>query len=279
MRNSIDASAASASPRTCASNRFSSGTTKPERSVNQPGAILRCGVHVPRLRLSRAAIAEPMAWANPPATSADRDDAGLLAAALGLPETVETSNLGASTRAATGALIGAARRSAPTLLVVGDARLTRAGSPQELTYGDAAVAMLLGPPGPEALATVLATRSLGRTFADTYRMAGADFDYALEGRWGRDESLLKRVPRAVPELLSAAGCAAETIRHLVIPASAGTARRIAQACGLSAARCDSSVLTDCGDAGAATPLLMLAGTFDAAGPEEVMAARALGKAA
>jgi hydroxymethylglutaryl-CoA synthase len=330
MRNSIDASAASASPRTCASNRFSSGTTKPERSVNQPGAILRCGVHVPRLRLSRAAIAEAMAWANPPAKSAargaraicnwdedvltmaveaarpcvadaagdprnggpspqsilfcsttapfaDRDDAVLLAAALGLPETVETSNLGASTRAATGALIGAARRSAPTLLVAGDARLTRAGSPQELTYGDAAVAMLLGPPGPEALATVLATRSLGSNFVDHYRMSGADFDYALEERWVRDESLMKLVPRAVAELLSAAGCAAETIRHLVIPASAGTAKRIAQACGLAAARCDSTVLTDCGDAGAATPLLMLAGTFDAAGPEELIVAVGIGQ--
>jgi len=44
--------------------------------VNQPGAILRCGVHVPRLRLSRAAIAEAMAWANPPAKSAARGARG-----------------------------------------------------------------------------------------------------------------------------------------------------------------------------------------------------------
>ena len=30
------------------------------------GTILRCGVHVPRLRVPRANIAAAMAWANPP---------------------------------------------------------------------------------------------------------------------------------------------------------------------------------------------------------------------
>ena len=89
------------------------------------------------------------------------------------------------------------------MLVASDARLTRAGSPQETTYGDGAAALLLGPSSPTALATVLAARSVASDFVDHYRMSGAHFDYALEERWVRDELLL-RMPNVVAELLAEA---------------------------------------------------------------------------
>jgi 3-hydroxy-3-methylglutaryl CoA synthase len=301
--------------------------------VTAQGAILRCGAHVPKLRLPHAVITAAMAWANPPAhkdtpgaraicnwdedaltmaveaarscvaatgggaahegeallqsilfcsTSApfaDRDDAILLAAALGLPESIETLNLGASLRAGTSALISAMRHAhtARSLVVASDARRTRAGSPQELTYGDAAAAMLLGPSSPAALATVLATRTFGSDFVDHYRMNGADFDYVLEERWVRDESLLQMVPKTVAELLSAAGCSAADVRHFAVPASMATAQRIARACGLHAAQRDARVLTECGDAGVALPLLMLSGALEAAAPGELILAVGIGQ--
>jgi hydroxymethylglutaryl-CoA synthase len=281
--------------------------------------------------LARAAIAEAMAWANPPARAAargaravgnwdedaltmaveaarsclehearggpseervpgsvlfcsttapfaDRDDAVILCAALDLAEDVETLNLGSSLRAGTSGLISALRRAdVPALVVASDARLTRAGSPQELTYGDAAAAILVGPPRPSALATVLATRSLGSDFVDHYRMSGAAFDYALEERWTRDESLTKLVPKVVADLLSAAGRSADAIRHFAVPASAATAKRIAEACGLSAARRDESVLAECGDAGSALPLLMLTAALEAATPGELIVGVGIGQ--
>ena len=314
------------------------------------GAILRCGVHVPKLRLPRALIEAAMAWANPPARKstpgtraicnwdedaltmaveaarscitspsrvmapggaghargagpdgsaapegaalpqsllfcstsapfADRDDAVLLAAALDLPESIETLNLGASLRAGTSALISALRHAdaVPSLVVASDARQTRAGSPQELNYGDAAAALLLGPSSPAALATVLATRSVGSDFVDHYRMNGAEFDYALEERWVRDEFLLQMVPRTVAELLSAANCAAPDVRHFAVPGSAATAQRIARACGVQAAQPDERVLSECGDAGAAMPLLLLAGALEAAAPGELILAVGIGQ--
>ncbi len=76
---------------------------------------------------------------------------------------------------------------------------------------------LVGPPSPEALATVLGAHSLTSDFVDHYRMAGADFDYALEERWVRDESLMKLVPKAVAALLSAAGVSAEAVKRFLIP--------------------------------------------------------------
>jgi len=209
----------------------------------------------------------------------DRDDAVVLAAALDLPDSTETLNLGASLRAGTSGLINALRRSdrATSLLVASDARLTRAGSPQEMTYGDAAVAMLLGPASPDALATVLATRTLSSDFVDHYRMSGSAFDYALEERWVRDESLLQLIPRAVSELLSAAGSSTDAVRHFALPAGAAAAKRIAQACGLQNARRDERVLGECGDAGVALPLLMLAGALEAAQPGELIVLIGLGQ--
>jgi hydroxymethylglutaryl-CoA synthase len=280
--------------------------------------------------MARAAIAEAMAWANPPARAAvrgaravgnwdedaltmaveaarscleraagdpseervpgsvlfcsttapfaDRDDAVVLCAALDLAEHVETLNLGSSLRAGTSGLISAVRRAdVPTLVVASDARLTRAGSPQELTYGDAAAAILVGPPSPSALATVLATRSLGSDFVDHYRMSGVDFDYALEERWTRDELLTKLVPKVVADLLSAADRGTEAIRHFAMPASAATAKRVAEACGLSGARRDERVLAECGDAGSALPLLMLSAALEAAQPGELIVGVGIGQ--
>ncbi len=289
--------------------------------MSELGAILRVGVHVPKLRLARTTIAAAMAWANAPGRAAargaraicnwdedaltmaveaaraaargsngadcsaqsivfcsttapfvDRDDAVVLAAALDFPDSTETLNLGASLRAGTSGLIHALRRAdrARTLLVASDARLTRAGSPQEMTYGDAAVALLLGPSTPAALATVLATHTLSSDFVDHYRMSGASFDYALEERWVRDESLLQVIPRAVSELLATAGLSADAVRHFVLPAGAATAKRIAQMCGLQTAQRDERALTECGDAGVALPLALLAGALEAAAPGDLM---------
>ncbi len=210
---------------------------------------------------------------------ADRDNAVIVAAALDLPESTQTMNLGASLRAGVSGLIGALRRSdgANTLLVASDARLARAGSPQELTYGDAAVAILIGVPNPAAIATVLGTRTLSDDFVDHYRMHGAAFDYVLEERWVRDESLLQRVPQVIAELLSAAGEAADSIKHLVLPVSAATAKRIAEACAMPTARRDDRVLAECGDAGVALPLLQLAATLEAAIPGDLIVLVGLGQ--
>ncbi len=296
------------------------------------GAVLSCGVYIPRLRLPRARIAAETAWANPPtrtaipgaraicnwdedaltlavaagrsclaaahgeaqggaahldslvlcsttAPFADRDDAVVLATALDLPEDVATLNVASSLRAATGGLISAARHAAAdrTLLVASDARQTRVGSAQELAYGDAAAAVLVGPADSAALATVLASQSIGSDFVDHYRMSGARFDYALEERWVRDEMLMKAVPRAAAKLLAAAGCAAESVHHLAIPVGAGQARRIAAVCGLTAAQCDERVLAQCGDAGAAMPLLLLSAALEAAKPGELIVLIGLGQ--
>ncbi len=209
---------------------------------------------------------------------ADRDDATLVNAAIGFPESMETANFSSSLRAGTAGLLAAARRGdACTLVVASDARQARAGSSQELTYGDAAAAVLVGPPDSAALATIVGVRSAASDFVDHYRMQDARFDYALEERWVRDELLTQLLPRVVAELLSSAGCGPESIRHFAVPAASGTAKRIAEACGLVAARRDESVSNECGDAGAALPLLLLGACLEAAQPGELILLLGLGQ--
>src|SRR5579883_1359937 len=283
--------------------------------------ILRAGVHVPRLRLARARIAEAMSWTRPDAERApsgtraianwdedaltlaveaargclgqagagsasgssparagaaveaparivfssttapfaDRDNAVLIATALDLPEATRTSNVGSTQRAATGALVaelesGARLRS---LVVASDLRLARPGSAQDMSYGDAAAALLVGPAGTGSLASILAAHSIADDFVDHYRMSGQRFDYALEERWIRDEGLSTLVPRAVAALLDGAGVRPADIRHLALPLPEHTARRVDALCGLEKARRDTRVAEHCGDAGAAAPLLAL----------------------
>ena len=292
--------------------------------MRELGAILACGLHIPRLRLPRALIAAETGWLNPPprnarpgaraignwdedaitmavaaaraclldrdakpqglrfcsttAPFADRDDAVVVAAALDLPETVSTANTGSSLRAGTRALIEACRAGGePELVVASDLRPTRVGSPQELVYGDAAAALLVGPEEPAALAHILATAGRNRDFVDHYRMAGTRFDYALEERWIRDESLMQIIPQTITDLLRAAGVEPSAVRHFASPLGTAVAQRVAKKSGLTAARCDERLEHHCGDAGAAMPLLALIAALAAAQPGELIVAVGLGQ--
>jgi 3-hydroxy-3-methylglutaryl CoA synthase len=221
---------------------------------------------------------QAMFFCSTTAPFVDRDDAVMVASALDLPDSVETLNLGASMRAGTSGLINALlRTTGNTLLVASDARMTRSGSPQEMTYGDASGAMLVGPAAAGSLATVVAARRVGSDFVDHYRMSGTDFDYALEERWIRDEFLSKIIPTTVAQVLSEANVPAASVRHVVMPTSPATAKRLAQACAVSAARRDERVLMHCGDAGVALPLLMLAGTLEVAEPGEFILVVGIGQ--
>jgi 3-hydroxy-3-methylglutaryl CoA synthase len=210
---------------------------------------------------------------------ADRDNAVMLSAALDLPEECRALNLGGSMRAATGGLLSALGRaeSRPVLVAASDARLTRPGSAQELSYGDAAAAFLVGPARADALATVLASQSMANDFVDHYRMSDAEFDYALEERWVRDESLMARLPAIVSRLLAQAGVSASDVRHLALPAPASAARRVAEACALKHARRDERVLLECGDAGAALPFLLLIAALETAQAGDLIVALGVGQ--
>jgi len=212
---------------------------------------------------------------------ADRSNSTLLAAALDLPEQIQTADVTGSLRAGTTALLDAARRSdpMPRLVVAADARLARPGSAQELEFGAGAAAMLVATDtaGAAPIATVLSASHLAADFVDHYRMHGESFDYSLEERWVRDEALSKQVPSAIARALDTAGLPASAIDHVVMTGSSANAKRVVQLAGLENAQLQDNLRTGCGDTGAAHALLLLCAALEKASPGEHILALGFGQ--
>lgn len=222
----------------------------------------------------KEAVPAALSLASTTLPFADRSNSTLVAEALDLPDTLRTGDRTGSLRAATTALAEAAGGAdeAATLVIASDTRLARPGSAAEMEYGAGAAALLVtraAPPvGCEPLATLSAAAHLSADFVDHYRMSGEHFDYRLEERWTRDEGALKLIPAAVSRALAMADTAPAGIAHLAMPGPPGTARRVAQAAGLAHARLHQGLREDCGDLGAAQPLLLLLSMLAAAAPGE-----------
>jgi 3-hydroxy-3-methylglutaryl CoA synthase len=202
----------------------------------------------------------------------DRSNATLVAAALDLAPETQTLDVTGTLRAATTALAQAAGRSdgMRTLVIAADARTARPGSAQELEFGSAAVALLVSsatPSGPQsALADIRGVAHLSADLVDHYRASGEAFDYALEERWVRDEGLAKLVPDTVRMALERAAVKSSDVQHCVLPVAPAAAQRLLRSLGLDQAQLADALREDCGDSGAAHPLLMLAAALEAAAP-------------
>jgi 3-hydroxy-3-methylglutaryl CoA synthase len=244
-----------------------------ERAVcNWDEDALTLSVEAARACLAQAQSPGALTLASTTLPFVDRSNATLVATALDLPATLETLDVTGTLRAATGALAQACRRGdgVRTLVIGADAREARPGSPEEMDFGAAAVALLVAPGGSAAaepvLAQVRAAVHVAADFIDHYRMDGEAFDYALEERWVRDEGIAKLLPGAIASALQAAGLAAADIQHCILPVSTAAAQRLVRATGLERARLADPQQQSCGDTGVAQPFTMLLGALEQAAP-------------
>jgi 3-hydroxy-3-methylglutaryl CoA synthase len=209
----------------------------------------------------------------------DRQNAGVVANALQLKSALRSMDQAGSQRAGSTALAAAldgAAASGLTLVVASDSRKSKAGSTQEMHYGDGAAAMLVG--HGEPIARLIASHSETVDFVHQYRMHDRAHDYAWEERWVRDEGYMKIVPRAVSALLAKCGVEAGAITHFCMP---GTLSRIgpavAKRCGLNDSAVRDNLAAVCGDTGVAHPLLMLAAALEDAKPGDRILLAAFGE--
>jgi len=190
----------------------------------------------------------------------ERHNAGVVRAALALPEHMMTLDVTASQRAGTSALIAAlqARRGRPggAVVVAAERRRAKAASPQELSYGDAAAALVVAEMD-APIAAFLGAHQVAVDFVDHYRGQHESFDYQWEERWVRDEGYLKIVPMAVRGLCASAGIDAAKIDRLVIPINRGAAEAVAKASGARPESVCDDLSQVMGDSGVAHPLVML----------------------
>jgi hydroxymethylglutaryl-CoA synthase len=208
---------------------------------------------------------ESLCFASTTHPYADRSNAGVVATALNLPESLRVADAGGHLRAGTGALLAALAQgaTATTLVVAADRRLAKPASEQELSYGHGAAALLVGT-GDDIAAELLGSASLQDDFVDHYRASDARFDYALEERWVRDEGYLKIVPRAIAGALVQAGITAADIDRFILQGPARFAPAVARASGLRPEAIQGDLHAECGNVGTAHPLLQLGAALETA---------------
>lgn len=200
----------------------------------------------------------------------DRQNAGVVAEALNLPEAMATLDIASSQRAGMSGLLNAlsvAAATGPVLLVAAEHRRTRAGSVEEVLYGDGAAALIVG--GERVIAKPLGAHSLSVDFVDHYRGQNYEFEYGWEERWVRDEGYLKIAPRAIERALSDAKIAADVVDRFILPCPLPRIpEAVAQAVGIPAGAVADPLQADCGMTGAAHPILQLAHALEVSKPGE-----------
>ncbi|MBM3554096.1 MAG: 3-hydroxy-3-methylglutaryl CoA synthase [Alphaproteobacteria bacterium] len=208
----------------------------------------------------------------------DRQCAPLIAQALHLRNDIATLDLTTSQRAGTTGLMTAlqAPTGGLTLVIAAEKRRTKAASPQEMSYGDGAAAMVIGANAPAA--RLIAAETEAVDFVDHFRGQSRDFDYVWEERWIRDEGYNKIVPPVVARLLKKAGVSGDRIAHFVMPCTLSrVAQGIAKKAGIAEDKVRDNLHAVCGDTGVAHPLVMLAHALEDAKAGDLILVAAFGQ--
>jgi 3-hydroxy-3-methylglutaryl CoA synthase/uncharacterized OB-fold protein len=210
-----------------------------------------------------------MIFASTTAPFADRLNAGIVAGALGLPDTVTAFDVSGSMRAGSSAVIAglalATGSEGPVVIAAGERRRSKPGSMQELGNGDAGAAIVVG--RDNVIARVLATHSVTRDFVDHFRATGEPHDYGWEERWVREEGYMKLVPEAARGVLAKAQLSAADITTLVLPSALGKIdAAVAKKLGITETALADGLSAKLGYAGSSHGLLMLAGALERARP-------------
>lgn len=262
------------------------GKAKGERSMaNWDEDALTMAVEAARDALGpedegRSAI-DAAIFASTTAPFADRQNAGILAAALTLESSIASADVTGSQRCgltALGQALDAAAAGKRVLVAAGEHRRARAASPQELDFGDAAAAFVVSPDG--AAATFLGRGTVTDDFVDHFRGSDAEFDYAWEERWIRDEGIVKLVPPAIRDALEAAGVSAGEVDHFCFPSVfAGMGATLAKTLGVRPEAVRDTLAAQLGEAGAAHGPLLLAHALEQARPGEIILVAQFGQGA
>lgn len=208
---------------------------------------------------------------------ADRLNAAIVAAALGLPGAALTRDVTSSPRAALAELAAALRLPSPGthLLLAAERRIARPASAQEMIIGDGAAGVVVGHGA--VLATHVASVTRHADFVDHFREAGHDHDYGWEERWVRDEGYLKLAVDALRQCLAAGGVTTADVAHFVMPAPlAKVNEAVARKLGIALAAVVATGHESGGDLGTAQPLALLDVALRTAAPGALILVAAFG---
>ena len=201
---------------------------------------------------------------------ADRQNAGIVSAALNLRDDFVTADYTSSQKAATTALITAfesvlsgARKN--IMVTASDRRETKTAYFYEMWFGDGAASLLVG--DTDVIAEYKGSYSISCDFVDHYRGSDKKYDYVWEERWTRDAGYGVFIPRAVNGLFEKLGIGMEDVDKLVYPCFfKGDHRKIAKGLGADPEKLVDNMHEVCGETGAAHSFLMFISALEQAKP-------------
>ena len=200
----------------------------------------------------------------------ERLNAGIVTAALGLNDQIRAADFSGGIKAGTTALLSAiegveSKRLNNVVITSSDCRLGKPASPQELIFGDAAAAFLVG--DEDVIAEFKGSFSITYDFVDHYRGEYAKYDRQWEDRWIRDLGFDQLVPEAVNGLLNKYQLKMTDFAKVAYPCQYPAARKkLNKVLGIAEEADQSNLQAEIGEAGTAQSLVMLVKTLEDAKP-------------
>ncbi len=200
----------------------------------------------------------------------ERLNAGILGSALALREDIRAGDCSGGLRSGTTALLNTMEMAHSgltdqLLVCAADTRIGKPGSAQEMIFGDAAAAFLVGTGA--TIADYEGSFSITCDFVDHYRGAGAVFDRQWEDRWIRDMGYHRLIPQVIEGLLQKLDLKIADFSTVVYPCHYPSERkRLNKMLGIDAGMEALDLMQQIGDSGTAHALVMLAGVLESARP-------------
>jgi 3-hydroxy-3-methylglutaryl CoA synthase len=200
----------------------------------------------------------------------ERLNAGILSTALGVKDHIRAADFSGGLKAGTTALLAAldaveAKRLDNVVVAASECRLGKPASPQELVFGDAAAAVVIG--DEDVIAELKGSYSITYDFADHYRGQSAKYDRQWEDRWIRDLGFDQFVPEVVNGLLRKYDLEIKDFAKVVYDCHYGAARKkLGSVLGIAAEMDQNNLQAEVGQSGTAHSLLMLISALEDAKP-------------
>jgi hydroxymethylglutaryl-CoA synthase len=220
-------------------------------------------VEAGRIALNRS-TPDRVIFASTSAPFFERCHASVLVDALGLPQTLRSTDVAGTRRCGTSAMLDALLGHGSALIAAGEKRNASAGSPFHTSFGDGGAAVLVSDNAPTR---IVGHASLSHDLVDVYASREHPHPYGFEERFVKESAVKAMLAPTIKAALADAGVQPDDISHLaIIEPLAGMTKDILKATGLSAPNHAADLNSQVGDLGAAHPLFALALAFDAATP-------------
>ncbi len=214
---------------------------------------------------------------------ADRQNAGIISAALNLKEEITTADYTASQKIATTALVSAlesvqSKAKKNIMVTATDRRETRTAYFYEMWFGDGAASLIVG--DTNVIAEYKGSYSISCDFVDHYRGSQNQYDYVWEERWTRDSGYGRIIPKVINGLLDKLDITMDDVDKLVYPCFfKGDHRKIAKKLGAAPEKLVDNMHEVLGETGAAHSFMMLISALEEAKPGDRILVAGFGQGA